>query len=396
MAGKNNGLILSSIKRAGRYALQNWHNSMGWSTEKKYIIFESDDWGSIRTASPEAYRALIKSGDNTDKDPFTRYDALACEDDLELLFDTLTKFRDHKGNYPVFTANCAVANPDFDRIKESNFENYYYEPFTKTLERYKKHKNCFELWKDGMKTGVFFPQLHCREHLNYTRWLNDLKRGDKNLQLAFAHNMISGASSFSGNNLFAYMDAFHYYGWKHDKLLGGIILDATALFNKIFGYKSKSFVSCCYVWNSSLERILADHNIDCIQGAYYQLIPTDKGYGVLDKKKHRTGEKNKYGQTYLVRNCRFEPTLGNPLKSVGTCLAQIRNSFKFKKPATICTHRLNYVGYIDKSNRDRNLPLLEQLLTQIIEKWPDVEFITSAELGVIIRNSKESVFRQAR
>jgi hypothetical protein len=389
MSIKNNNFISSSIKKARRYALLNWHNSKGWSTEKKYIIFESDDWGSIRTASPEAYQALIESGDNTDKDPFTRYDALASEDDLELLFDVLSKFKDHKGRHPVITANCAVANPDFDRIRESNFKNYYYEPFTKTLKRYKNHEKCFQLWKSGIENGMFFPQLHCREHLNITNWLNDLRNGNKNLRLAFAHNMISGASSFSNNNLFAYMDAFHYCGSEYDRLLERIVSDAVTLFNKIFGYESRSFVACCYVWNDSLERILTDHNIEYIQGSHYQLVPTNQGYGILNKKKHKIGEKNKYNQVYLVRNCSFEPSLGNSFNAVDSCLAQISNSFKWKKPATINTHRLNYVGYIDESNRDRNLPLLKQLLTKIKKKWPDVEFITSAELGTIIKEKNE-------
>lgn len=386
---KKNNFVYSSIRKVKRSVLLNWHNSKGWSTEKKYIIFESDDWGSIRTASPGAYQTLIRSGDNTDKDPFTKYDALASENDLKLLFEVLSEFRDYKGKHPVITANCAVANPDFDRIRESNFEYYYYEPFTETLKRYKTHRNCLKLWKEGIKNGLFFPQLHCREHLHIINWLNDLKNGDKNLRLAFTHNMISGASSFSNNNLFAYMDAFHYYGSKYDRLLEEIISDATTLFYKIFGYESRTFIACCYVWNSSLEKILVNHNIKYIQGSHYQLVPTGRGHGILDKKRHIIGETNKYGQTYLIRNCNFEPSLGGASDAVDLCLAQISNSFKWKRPATINTHRLNYVGYIDKSNRDNNLPLLKQLLIEIIKWWPDVEFITSAELGTIIKDNKK-------
>jgi len=382
-----NSKFILPIKKARRYALLNWYNSKGWSTDKKYIVFESDDWGGIRTASPEAYQALLKAGDHIDKDPFTRYDALASEDDLELLFDVLSGFKDLNGHHPIITANCAVANPDFDKIKESDFENYYYELFTKTLKRYKNHENCFELWKNGMGNGIFFPQLHCREHVNITKWLNDLQNGDKNLHLAFEHNMISGGNSLSNDNIFAYMDAFHYYGSENDNLLESIVSDATTLFNNIFGHESRSFVASCYVWNSSLERICSKHNIDYIQGSHYQLIPTNRGYSYFDKKRHLIGEKNQFNQLYLIRNCSFEPSWGNETNAVDSCLAQISNSFRWKKPATISTHRLNYVGYIDESNRDRNLPLLQQLLTEIIKKWPDVEFITSAELGKIIRKS---------
>ena len=375
--------------KARRLVLSNWFNYEGWSTDKKYIVFESDDWGSIRNSSPEAYQALLKAGDHTDRDPFTRYDALASEDDLELLFEVLSRFKDDHGNHPIITANCAVANPDFDRIRAANFEKYYFEPFTETLKRYKDHENCLALWKSGMGNGLFFPQLHCREHVNITKWLNDLRNGDKTLQLAFEQNMIGGRSSFSNNNLFAYMDAFHYYGAENDHLLASLVADATTLFHDIFGYDSRSFVASCYVWNNALERILAEYEIEYIQGSNYHLVPTERGYGCLEKTKHLIGEENMHNQLYLVRNCSFEPSMGKSANEVGLCLAQISNSFRWKKPATICTHRLNYVGYIDQSNRDRNLPLLEKLLTQILKQWPDVEFITSAELGDIIRGNEQ-------
>jgi len=183
------------------------------------------------------------------------------------------------------------------------------------------------------------------------------------------------------------MDAFNYYGPEFDGLLETIISDAVSLFHDLFGYESKSFVPSCYVWNGSLENILKKHNIDYIQGSHYQLVPTDQGYSRFDKKKHTIGERNRYNQIYLVRNCEFEPSWGNASWAVDLCLAQINNSFKWKKPATISTHRLNYVGYIDQSNRDQNLQLLHRLLSEVLKRWPDVEFITSVELGNIIMKS---------
>jgi len=62
-------------------------------------------------------------------------------------------------------------------------------------------------------------------------------------------------------------------------------------------------------------------------------------------------------------------------------MSEINIAFRMKKPAIISSHRINYVGFIDSSNRDRNLKSLNQLLTRILEKWPDVEFMTTVELG---------------
>jgi len=59
---------------------------------------------------------------------------LECNEDLEELFNVLTSFKDANNRSPVFTGVNVVANPDFDKIKEANFKQYYYEPFTETLK----------------------------------------------------------------------------------------------------------------------------------------------------------------------------------------------------------------------------------------------------------------------
>ena len=42
------------------------------------------------------------------------------------------------------------------------------------------------------------------------------------------------------------------------------------------------------------------------------------------------------------------------------------------------------MGTINPENRAEGLKKLDQLLGAIIKKWPDVEFVTSTELGDII------------
>ena len=70
-------------------------------------------------------------------------------------------------------------------------------------------------------------------------------------------------------------------------------------------------------------------------------------------------------------------------------MEEIRVAFKWGKPAVISSHRVNYVGSIDPSNRDNGLDKLKKLLNKVLKKWPDVEFMTSAELGDLIRSEKK-------
>lgn len=357
----------------------------GFRTKRKLVVIESDDWGSIRMPSREVYEQMKMLDAKIDTHPFFMYDSLAGKEDLERIYDVLLSVKDSKGQHPVITANCAVANPNFSKIRESGFTDYYYEPFTDTLKKTPGCEDSFLLWKKGMEEQIFFPQLHCREHFNVNRWMKDLQEKEPWLMLAFEHGMISTASCKTKENQNTYMDAFNYDRLEEQTSLKNILDDATGLFQDIFGYRSESFIASCYIWGHELEETMKKNGVYYIQGEPVQHIPTE-GTGTVGLKsvRHYMGDLNEFGQHYLIRNCNFEPSF-NPNKDwVTIALNGIAIAFANEKPAVICSHRLNYIGRISEENRDRNLKTLALLLTSIVKKWPDVEFVTSAELGRII------------
>lgn len=61
-------------------------------------------------------------------------------------------------------------------------------------------------------------------------------------------------------------------------------------------------------------------------------------------------------------------------------------AFRWHKSALISSYRINYIGFINEENKNRNLKLLKELLAKIIKKWPDSEFMNSSELGALVRN----------
>lgn len=93
------------------------------------------------------------------------------------------------------------------------------------------------------------------------------------------------------------------------------------------------------------------------------------------------------GLIYLMRNVFFEPSQSNVSDTVGECMTRINQAFRWGKAAVICAHRLNFIGSIDKSNTDRNLPMFKELLRRIVKQWPDVEFMSSDQLGNLIEKS---------
>jgi len=72
---------------------------------------------------------------------------------------------------------------------------------------------------------------------------------------------------------------------------------------------------------------------------------------------------------------------------VNSCLNDIDMAFRWNKPAIISSHRVNYIGALDPGNRENGLSQLKQLLKEVVSRWPDVEFMTSAELGDLIQKS---------
>ena len=115
----------------------------------------------------------------------------------------------------------------------------------------------------------------------------------------------------------------------------------------------------------------------------YHKVPQKNDSLVL--KSLYTGKRNNLNQTYTVRNCVFEPSqMPINYDNVSNCIKEIGNSFFWKKPAIITSHRLNYIGALDEKNRRRSLILLHELIQKILKKWPDAEFLNSSELIKLI------------
>ena len=375
--------IKSSITR-------NLINIPGWHTKRKIVVIESDDWGSVRMASKDAYNYFLTKGLPVDKCPYNSYDALECNDDLERLFEVLGSVKDVNGNSAILTANAVMANPDFEKIRESGFQKYYYEPFTKTLERYPAHDRVYSLYQKGINEKLFKPQFHGREHLNVARWMLALIGGDSNAFLAFKWNMFSLHTGSNSNCRGEYLDAFAVESHEEMDQLKLIIASGLELFHQLMGYPSRTCIAPCSSWNRDVEVVLSKHGVKVLQGVLIQRVRIYGTQGLHKAKYHYTGQPNSLSQRYLVRNCFFEPSQTSGIDPVADCLSRIHMAFVWHKPAIISTHRVNFIGFLNSSNRERNLTHFKTLLLAIIKRWPDVEFLSSDQLGGLVsRNRKK-------
>jgi hypothetical protein len=366
--------MMSNLKNTVRRTLT---NVKGQRIDDKIIVFESDDWGSIRMPNKEIREKFENKGYKISTNPYCQFDTLATSVDLERLFNVLQKHKDKDGNHPVFTANTVVANPNFDAIKASGYTKYSYKPFTTTLKEYYPEDDVYNKWLEGMQKKIFIPQYHGREHLNVPLWLNVLRSNNKPFVDAFNMGFWGLPNNLYDKNIFNIQAAYCSAKVEDIEYYKSSIIEGLNLFEKIFGYRSKTFIANNYTWSPKLDETLKKNGVIAFQGMKYQKIAAENGSSIHLKPVY-TGKKNDFKQLYIVRNCVFEPSqMDDSFNNVKNCIKDIENSFLFKKPAVIASHRLNFIGAISVKNREKNLVMLDELLEEILKRWPDVKFMSS-------------------
>lgn len=360
---------------------------LSYKTDRKIVVFESDDWGNAGVSSRTQYDRLLGLGLPLERSIYDRFDTLANSTDLQMLFDILSKYRDSEGNVPIITANTVVANPDYAKIRQNGFKKYCFEPFNQTLARFSdEHSNAFELWEQGITAGVFFPQFHGREHLNEALWMNELRKGEGTLTRLAFDNRIHGVFTDDVQLRARSREMLYFNSTEQLTLINDALKQGLDMFENIFGYRSKSFIAPRYVWSSSNEHTLSGSGVRYLQGQQFQLIPRHDSE-TKRKKIRYTSCHNSLGQIYLTRNVFFEPV--SDKNATEHCLNLIDKAFAANMPAIVSTHRINFMGHLDPDNRDNGLRELNTLLWSIVKRWPDVEFMTSVALGELIEKEAE-------
>ena len=362
-------------------------NLFGWRTNRKLIVIESDDWGSVYMSDKRALEEMKAKGIPLHSH-YLKNDTLESNEDMEMLMDVLRKHKDASGRYVVMTGVNVVANPDFEKIKANGFKKYEYELFTETAKRFPQSDRIHSLWKQGIEERLLVPVFHGREHLNVQRWMKLLQEGNETLRIAFEYGVSTLPREINGEELTDLRAAFDIDTQNDLKYLEKVIDTGLDEFESLFGYKSTFFIPTNGPFNNNLEGLLSKKGVKYIGTGKIQQEPL--GEGKYKKHFRYLGKKNRLGQMYLTRNCFFEPISEEFPKErdwVASCLKEIEIAFNCHKPATISSHRVNYMGTINPENRAEGLKKLDQLLGAIIKKWPDVEFITSMELGDIINGN---------
>ncbi|MHA7865536.1 hypothetical protein [Flagellimonas marinaquae] len=359
-----------------------YHNRKGWKTKRRIVVFQSDDWGSIRMPSVAAFEKLKGFGVEVEKCPYMQFDTLASKTDLVHLEQVLRSHVDCIGRHPVFTVNFLTRNPDFKAIEVSGFKAYSSHRINDVAAD--KHLQAVELpyFEYLTKEGLFFPQLHGREHLNIERWLRYLQEGNSLVHFAFKEGFWGISRHTASQIPRSLQAALDFDQSHHEAQLVEVINDACGDFKEIFGFSSKSFIAPNYIYSTLMDSVLHKQGVQYLQSGKMRLIPL--GAEKYSRQWVFTGDRNQLGQIYLVRNVRFEPAESKDTDWVKQALLEINAAFTMNHPAIIDTHRVNYIGSLKEANREQSLEKLDQLLVQLKKRWLDIEFLNTQELGELI------------
>ncbi|MGA7180310.1 MAG: hypothetical protein WBX11_12075 [Thiobacillaceae bacterium] len=311
------------------------------------LILESDDWGAGPLEQAEA---------------------------LDRIVHYLSGFRDQTGHPAVMTLGIILEVPDGERIRQDDLRAYHglrinspvFAPVRSALDA-------------GIEARVLAPQLH---GLTHYRPSTLLKLAGNNAQV---REWLTGSSPATTETL---PDALQS-NWIDAASLPSLPLsdaeiehearDACAAYREVFG-PPRVAVATTFIWSEQVEQAWKEQGVDTVvtPGRRYtsrNILGQPDG---VDKQIYN-GMISSRDLLYLVRDVYFEPARGNgPEKIIDGAIAKTA----LGQPTLVETHRFNFLG----PSADTNLGALCDALARIMARWPQIRFLSSAELADVYRD----------
>ena len=360
----------------------------GWRTKRKIVVISVDDYGNVRLDSKKARQNMDKAGLKVHS-RFDAYDTLETREDLEALYEVLTSVKDKYGNPAVFTPFALPANINFEAMAEQDYQNYIPENLPETYRKLealqpKAYQGAWDLWQEGIEKALMVPQFHGREHLNLKSFEAKLAARDIEVLTALKNRSYTSISKSGFPNI-SYTAAYEFEELEENHNFKVILQDGLDSFEKVYGYKSVHFNSPGGREHPMIHPFLKEKGVKYLDTPFVKR--QHEGGGRYQKSLNWTGKRNKEGQIFQVRNVVFEPTHNRGFDWVDYSFRQIATAFKWNKAAIVSSHRVNFCGEIDPENRLKGLVALKALLERVVKHYPDVEFMSSVELGDTIAQS---------
>lgn len=306
------------------------------------LIVESDDWGA---------------------GPLPQADALAR------LSALLQRIRDRHGRPAVMTLGVVLEVPDGARIAASRFTEYH--ALTLADERFEAVRVAMQA---GIEAGVFVPQLHGQCHY-WPAALLAAAQKDIAVRDWLATPEPAATEALPSPLQSRWVDASDLPSRAlPNAAIEQAVAAETAAYRTIFGRLPQVAVATTFIWNDAVEAAWTQSGIDVVITPGQRATCRDAAGqpGCVDASM-LSGARSRAGQTYLVRDVYFEPTLGHAPQRLADGL---KTRTRQGRACLVETHRFNFLQAADAS-----LAALEAGLNAALAACPNVRFLTPLELA---------------
>lgn len=321
------------------------------------VIVESDDWGP---GPPSDARAL------------------------ERIAAVLANVRDTQDQPAVMTLGVVLGNPDGAAILADDCRRYH----RSTLDE-PQYAPIVQAIQQGCGAGVFALQRHGLEHCwpasvldraledaALRAWLADPAARSEALPSALQSRWVDAAVLPSRDI--------------PESEIQAAVLEEAALFRQVFGDAPPVAVPNTFVWTDAVERAWAASGVRCVVtcGRQYQGRAADGG--LMPGMRHIVnGEAGVAGVCYVVRDAYFEPIRGHRAEQVWQAVAE---RTVLARPTLLETHRESFIAAPEVA--ERSLAELARALEGVVQRHPDVRFLTTAALAGVLGSPGSALLLQ--
>jgi len=316
------------------------------------LIVESDDWGAGPLEQVAALTAIT---------------------------DCLARHHDSQGRSPVLTVALILALPEANEATHPrHLDSPEFAPILATLQA-------------GIVRGVLAPQLHGMTHF----WPPALARA------ALAQAQV--AAWLAAPSLTEQLPSPLQSRWTdaselpslplNDALVRAAVAEEVAAYTRLLGAPPQVVVPPTFVWTAAVEAAWAAVGVRVLVTPGQRFTCRDgAGRPAGIDRTMRNGEMGEGDVLYLVRDDYFEPLLGHIPEQA---LAALARKTALGRPCLLETHRNNFLVAAGGAP-DQSLAALDSLYRQALAAYPNLRFLSCAELGQALSSNDPAWIEQDR
>jgi hypothetical protein len=344
----------------------------GFYFDRPLLLFQSDDWGRVGLRDQRGLEQLRAAGLNLGERPYDLY-SLETTEDLAALRGVLTPHRDSVGRSACIEMNFIVANLNFAPMEADDFRRIHLLPLSDGLPRGWDRFGLLQGYREGIAGGTFHPALHGSTHFCRSAVERELQNSSDRAELI--RTLWRAGTPY----IHWRMPWIGYEYWdpsqKEDERFlsrekqAELIGYNMGIFAKLFSTLARSACAPGYRADGNTHRSWSQYGIRVAQNGPGTYTAPHFGEGDL---------------LHLFRTVDFEPAV-NPAFSVESCVGEAEVCFQRGIPAIVAVHSINFHSAVHNF-RDKTLLVLDEFLTALSSKHPDLLYLHGEDLYDLIQN----------